>query len=659
MTTHQRWTAVVAAGAALALSTALTVVGAAQAAPPGPTHTLADSHPRWATSGAALGAVAGSVPVTAKVYLAPRGGQAGLDSFVAAVSTPGTANYQRFLTASTYHQRFDPTRATVAAVTKFLTANGLKVTGTERFDTYLSVRGTAAAADRAFGTTLTWYRRDGKVVQAPATDLRLPEQIRSQVLGVTGLDTATNRAHPASPPPPLPPPSPGFINARPCSQYSGQLQATDEGDYSTPLPLFDGKRLSYAVCGFVPSQLRGAYGVEDGATGAIAHDGTGQTIAIIDAYAAPTIAADADEYSTRQGEPPFTPGQFSQVVPTGYTDIAACGPAGWYGEETLDVEAEHAMAPGADIRYYGAASCDDVDLNAALRRVVNDDVASIVSNSYGELESDQDAGSVVAFESVAKQAAAEGIGIDFSSGDDGDEEADSGLLQADYPASDPYVTAVGGTSTGIGAAGTRIYQTGWGTEKATLTHAGAWSDPEYLYGSGGGYSDLFPRPAYQLGVVPLSNEGSRAVPDVAADADPNTGILVGQTQTFADGVRYGEYRIGGTSVSSPLTAGMLADVQQAVGHRLGFADPLLYALAGAGSKGLTDVLPQAASAAPLGVVRVDYVDQDGFDPAHGYLYTVRTFDQDSSLVTTKGWDDVTGLGTPNVPGLIRSIRALR
>lgn len=654
----QRLTAVVAAGAALSLSTAITLVATAQAAPPGQRHTLADSHPRWATPGTAQGAVAGSTPVTARVYLAPRGGQAKLDSFVTAVSTPGSASYQQFLTASQYHERFDPSRATVAAVTRYLTSNGLTVTGIERFHTYLTVQGKAAAADRAFDTTLTRYLRGGTVVQAPASDLKLPEQIRSQVLGVTGLDTATNRAHPASPTP-LPPPEPGYTNARPCSLYSGQVQATDEGDYSTPLPPFEGKRLSYAVCGFVPSQLRGAYGVQNAATGAVAHDGTGQTIAIVDAYAAPKIPADADEYSTRQGEPTFTAGQFSQVVPTGYTDIAACDPAGWYGEETLDVEAEHAMAPGAAIRYYGAASCDDPDLNAALRQVVDDDVASIVSNSYGDLESGQDAGSVVAFESIAKQAAVEGIGIDFSSGDDGDEQADSGFVQPDYPASDPYVTTVGGTSTGIGSAGTRIYQTGWGTDRIPLTDAGTWSDPEQLFGgSGGGYSDLFPRPAYQLGVVPSSNTGSRAVPDIAADADPNTGMLIGETQTFTDGVRYGEYRVGGTSVSSPLSAGMLADVQQAVGHRLGFANPLLYALAGAGSKGLTDVLPQASSNAPLGVVRVDYVDDVGFDPAQGYRYTVRTFDQDSSLVTTKGWDDVTGLGTPNVPGLIRSIRAL-
>lgn len=657
MSRTQRLAAVVAAGAALSLSTAFTVVDAAQAVPSGPTRTLAESHPRWATPEASRGDVPTAQTVTARVYLAPPGGEATLDSFTAAVSTPGSATYGHFLTAAQYHRRFDPNRATVAAVTDYLAQHGLQVIGAERFHAYLNVRGTAAAADRAFGTTLTRYRHGGQTVQAPATDLRLPAKLRSQVLGVTGLDTATSRAHPAATPPPLPGPPAGFLNARPCSRYSGQLAATDEGDYTTPLPLFDGKRLSYTVCGFVPSQLRGAYSVENEATGAVAHDGAGQTIAVIDAYAAPTIAADADEYSTRQGEPTFTSGQFDQVLPTGYTDITACEPSGWYGEETLDVEAEHAMAPGADIRYYAAASCDDPDLNAALRRVVDDDVASIVSNSYGELESDQDAGSVVAFESVAEQAAVEGIGLDFSSGDDGDEQADSGLLQTDYPAADPYVTAVGGTSTGIGAAGTRTYQTGWGTDKATLTKAGTWSDPVFAYGSGGGYSTLFPRPAYQLGVLPRST-GSRGVPDLAADADPSTGMLVGQTQTFTDGVHYGEYRIGGTSLASPLTAGMLADVQQAVGRRLGFADPTLYALAGAAGRPLTDVAPQGSSAAPLGVVRVDFADQDGFDPARGYLYTVRTFDQDSSLVTTKGWDDVTGLGTPNVPGMIRSIRAL-
>jgi subtilase family serine protease len=121
------------------------------------------------------------------------------------------------------------------------------------------------------------------------------------------------------------------------------------------------------------------------------------------------------------------------------------------------------------------------------------------------------------------------------------------------------------------------------------------------------------------------------------DADPSTGMLIGQTQTFPDGVRYGEYRIGGTSLASPLLAGMGALAVQKAGSGLGFLNPLFYA---APPSQITDVKP----AKDLGVVRVDYAN--GVDPSGGLVYSVRTFNQDSSLVTKTGWDTVTGLGVP-------------
>jgi subtilase family serine protease len=647
--------------AAAVTSAGLSGAGSAQATPVGPPSTLAGSRPSWAVPGADRGAVAGTARVTAQVYLAPRGGEAALDAFDTAVSTPGSPQYGHVLTAAEFHARFDPTAATVASVTRSLTASGLRVTGVERFHTYLSVSGTAAAAEGAFGTTLRRYRHGGITVQAPATDLRVAGSIGALVLGVTGLDTAPVPKRPASA---LPPPDTGYETATPCSAYSGQLTATYEGDFSTKLPLFEGKRLSYAVCGYVPSQLRGAYGVET-VKGTIPHDGHGQTIAIVDAYASPTMLADADTYATRHGDPAFTPGQFTQSLPARYTSIGSCGGSGWYGEETLDVEAAHAMAPGADIRYYGSGSCNDPQFEQTLRRVVDDDTASIVSNSWAGLEYQEDAGAVVAYESVFKQGAAEGIGFDFSSGDDGDEVDDGGFRAVDYPSSDPWVTAVGGTTTGIGAANNRIFQTGWGTGESTLTKntvtkVNSWTAPQYLYGSGGGSSVLFPRPSYQSGVVPNADSGSRAVPDIAADADPQTGMLVGQTQTFGHLVRYGEYRIGGTSLASPLAAGMLADVQQGLGSRLGFLNPLAYSLTRSRTGAFTDVRgPRSSRRIPVGVVRVDFRDQTRFAPAKGYDYTVRTFGDDGTLATVRGWDDTTGVGTPNVPTFIARAREVR
>jgi subtilase family serine protease len=128
------------------------------------------------------------------------------------------------------------------------------------------------------------------------------------------------------------------------------------------------------------------------------------------------------------------------------------------------------------------------------------------------------------------------------------------------------------------------------------------------------------------------------VPDVAMDADPTTGMLVGETQSFPEGVHYGEYRIGGTSLASPLFAGMTALSFQHAGHGVGLLNPVIYGHGAA----FTDV---AGTPQDPGNVRVDFAN--GLDDSAGLLYSVRTFNQDSSLTTGPGWDDVTGLGSPN------------
>jgi subtilase family serine protease len=252
------------------------------------------------------------------------------------------------------------------------------------------------------------------------------------------------------------------------------------------------------------------------------------------------------------------------------------------------------------------------------------------------------------------EAAATGVGLYFSSGDNGDETggvaANAASATPDWPASSPWVTAVGGTSLGVGVDGGYLFETGWETGKSVLAK-NSFTPPypgAYLYGAGGGTSRLFAQPAYQAGVVPAAiadkyGAPARAVPDIAALADPTTGMLVGQTQTFPDGtVRYSEYRIGGTSLASPLMAGFMALVQQKAGHDLGFANPLIYAHAGTGA--YHDVLPPSTA---LGAVRAEYVN--GVDATNGYVYTLRSLSFDSGLTihTRAGYDDVTGVGTPD------------
>ena len=443
----------------------------------------------------------------------------------------------------------------------------------------------------------------------------------------------------------LPPPGPVFRNSGPCSAYYGEKPAS-----TVPQILPD--PLTYAPCGYTPGQLRSAYGTDLTLKGG--YDGRGSTVAVVDAYASPTILADTQTYASRNDpQHPFRADQFAQSLPTTYSFVDECGAAGWYGEETLDVQAVHAMSPAANILYVGASSCQDLDLTAAVNTVVDNQLAQVITNSYGTAGEPASVADVQETHQSLLQAAAQGISVLFSSGDNGDQIANTGTRQVDYPASDPWVTAVGGTSLAVGKTNNYLFEQGWGTGKSVLT-GGAWAPnpPAYLYGGGGGTSRLFAQPAYQKNVVPTAISNyfhtgpHRAVPDVAMVGDPNTGFLIGQSQTFPDGkIRYSEYRIGGTSLSSPLFAGVIAVADQVVGGSLGFLNPQLYQRAG--TPAFRDVASQGVTD---GVVRVDYTN--GFDGSAGLITSLRTFNQTGTISTRPGYDDVTGLGTPTIAGLL-------
>lgn len=619
----------VTAAAALSVAT----VPAANAAEP--TTPIPHSKPGWLAKAKHLGDAAGGAAVAARVYLAPRGGLEALKKAATAVSTPGNAAYGHFITPQQYRAKYGPTDATVTTVTTYLKTFGLDVTGVEAQHRYISVSGDVAGAEKAFHTAIARYQHAGKAVQAPSRTLALPTRVAGLVSTVTGLDTTPHRVEPAAATP-APPPA-GFRNARPCSTYFGQVSAKYQGDFKTPLPKFQGKTLTYAPCGYTGPQYRQAYENNGEISKTKTLTGKGVTVAITDAYASPTIAADANRYATNHGDGAYTAGQLTQVQPASYNREEDCEPSGWFGEETLDVEAVHAMAPDAKIRYYASSSCYDDDFLTTLGKVVDENKAKLVSNSWSDLEANESADNVSAYEQVFLQGGLQGISFLFSSGDSGDELAATGLKQVDYPASDPYVTAVGGTSDAIGPDGTFLGQAGWGTQRYNLSADGkSWTGIGFTSGAGGGSSNLFNKPAYQNGVV---TGGSRQVPDVGLDADPNTGMLVGETQTFPDGVYYDEYRIGGTSLASPLFAGMTALTVQQAGHGLGLANPSIYT---ARSTAFTDVKGNPATP---GVVRADFANS--VDSSNGVTYSVRTFGQDSSLATTNGYDNVTGVGSPN------------
>ncbi|MEV6023998.1 S53 family peptidase [Streptomyces sp. NPDC052036] len=633
----------VSLAAALPLLTGALALGipAAHAADNPGRALLAGTKPAWATAKADKGATANGAQLSARVYLAGRN-SAGLAAYAKAVSDPRSPLYGKYLDAKQSQARFGATKAQVAAVTSWLKSSGLKVTAVTQH--YVAVTGDVAAAEKAFGTQLHNYTKGSKTYHAPSQAASAPQGLKGAVLTVTGLDNAPHKANHSDQ---LPPPDAVFKNAGPFSSYYGSKVATT-------LPDAYGTKIPYAVQGYTGKQLRAAYGAGK-------YTGKGVRIAITDAYASPTIAFDAATYAKKHGDAAISTSQLRQVLPGSYTKTEECGAAGWYGEETLDVEAAHAVAPGASITYVGAASCYDDDLLDSLSKVVDNHLADIVSNSWGDIEASQTPDLAAAYDQVFQFGAVEGIGFYFSSGDNGDEVAHTGTKQVDTPANSAWVTAVGGTSLAVGKGDKYLWETGWGTEKATLSADGkSWDNfpGAFTSGAGGGTSKTVPQPYYQKGVVPnalaTANNaaGNRVVPDIAAIADPNTGFKVGQTQTFPDGSQqYSEYRIGGTSLAAPVIAAVQALAQEAHGGQaIGFANPAIYAKYG--SKSFHDVT-DAPTGSGLAVARIDFVN--GLDASGGLSTSVRSLGKDSSLQAVKGYDDVTGVGSP-APGYVDSWR---
>ncbi|MEP6812121.1 MAG: S53 family peptidase [Actinomycetota bacterium] len=616
--------------AVAALCAAALSVASAGAAPPAQATTLHGSAPTWANSNHFVASADPADNVGFRVYLGWRN-PAAADALAKAVSDPRSASYGQYVTPAEFRKQFAPSQAQVGAVQSWLRGQGFTVDYTPANNHYVAAEGTVGQAETAFSASFGVYSVNGSDVRSPSADVSVPSLLADVVTAVVGLDDSAQFGQPDNAADPNAPPSAGFRNAPPLSDYWAQLLSP----YQFPagykqLPLTS---VPWTVKGYTPQQIKGAYGISS------TYDGAGQTVAIIDAYASPTILADVNEWSTRRGLPTMTSGQLQQVVAPGTyrrPNNPRQGPSGWYGEETLDVEAVHGMAPAAKIVFVGAPN-NYRDLDAAMNHVVDGHLAQIVTNSYGFPTELLPAGYIKPLEDTFIQAAAEGIGVYFSSGDNGDETSRFGTAVTDWPASSPWVTSVGGTALGIGEAIARAVETGWGTSNYNCnTTTLACSRTGWLYGAGGGVSQVFAEPWYQQGVVTLSGRG---VPDVAALADPQTGLLVGQTQTFPDGTYYDEFRLGGTSLASPIFAGLMALADQKAGTPHGFANPAFYA----NPSSFYDVLPVKTA-----VARRNY--NNSVDASAGTVDRLRTFDDYSGSPTqhtNTGWDNVTGLGTPN------------
>jgi subtilase family serine protease len=631
--------------AAVAIAALAVAIGANGGAAAGraPTRVLADKASPLATPSRDRGPAHGTIDFSVALRWRHPEQLAGLDQ---EVSDPASPEYAHYLTPAEFRSRFAPRPAAVARVKSFLRSRGFAIDGVSRGRMLIDATGSIANAERAFRTDLRRYQVAGHRLVEAARPVTIPASLGRSVLGVEGLNQVIARPLAVKAPPP-----PVFRNAKPCSKYWAQHVASTQ-------PKAYGQHQPWVPCGYAGAQVQSAYGISGALAAGIS--GAGQTVVVIDAFASPTMVRDVQTYSARHGLPPAT---FTQTVLSGPCHIACrrADQQGWYGEETLDVEAVHTTAPGATIHYVGARDAGK-GLDDALAYALDNRLGSIVTNSYGFLGEAVGATAVRVGEQLHQQAIAEGIGLYFASGDNGDEHRSppngAGYVTPDYPGSSPDVTAVGGTSLGVGPNDNYRFETGWGTFRTDKKRK-RWAPAppgRFFYGSGGGTSRLFTEPSYQAGVVPANlaaryGGAGRVVPDVAMDGDPTTGILVGETQTFPSGKRrrYAEARYGGTSLSSPLFAGVMALADQAAGFAHGFANPAFYSVAGGGA--FRDVTPAPKR---IAAVRRDYVN--GVNRKKGFEVSLRTFDRDSSLRTGPGFDDVTGLGSPNGTTFINALR---
>lgn len=656
-----RRAAVAVIPAAALLATALSSAGPAEAA--ATTTTVAVNHPAWATASADKGAVPAATTVTARIYLASKDA-AGLAAYAQAVSDTTSPSYGKYLSAADAIARFGPSAAGTAALKAYLSGHGIAVTSTTAH--YLDVSGTAAQVQAAFGTRLDNYSTSTGTHHAPVGDVALPNGVAAGVLSVVGLDGVTNTA--ARPDSisvsksvgessSTSTPATGVPEA--CSTYWGQYTATGfPAGYTATTPT--------APCSYYPAQLRNAYGVsQTGLTG------KGATIAIVDAYGSSTMLADANQYATNHGDAPFRPGQYTEyVTPANWELQAACGgAAGWAPEEALDVEMAHGYAPDANVVYVGGNSCSDADLLSAWQLIVDNHLADIVSNSWGEIMHGPagyfDTSIIAPYEQTLEQAAIEGIGFNASSGDCADSspaasatgvncDPNTTEAQTQWPASDKWITAVGATALAISnSSGKYKFETAMGDDRSVLSADGtSWQPfPGYFYfGGGGGTSEDFTQPWYQTEAVPgrlshhlmngtVTKTAHRVIPDVAMNGDLITSTLVG----LSDGSPYSEAGYGGTSVSSPSFAGILADAIQAQGgFPVGFANPALYVRQGL----YTDVTENPFATGLKNGQTLSAILDRGFSSTGVRIARDYALGQDYGLTATWGFDNATGLGSP-------------
>jgi subtilase family serine protease len=370
------------------------------------------------------------------------------------------------------------------------------------------------------------------------------------------------------------------------------------------------------------------------------YDGKGQTIVIIDSFGSPTAYSDLQQFDKDYGLP--DPPSFQQPAPIGTAtlDPNSSDQAGWAEETSLDVQWSHALAPDANIVVLTSPISETEGVQGLPQFLqleqyaVNHHLGKIISQSWAATENTlfTPAGEQVfdSFNDFYRLADLQGITIFGSAGDSGTANVDVNnniypFPTVNFPASSPWITAVGGTSLYADSNGNYQNETVWNEGAGDAT--------------GGGISQTFAEPFYQYG-LPKSTQkllnGKRGLPDISINADPYTPVPVylGFLSQFNLGLSNGYYLFGGTSEGSPAWAGITADLDQYLGHPVGFLNPIVYA---------------------LGSNKYIY-GKDFHDITVGDNSQLTNTPPVPGYSATPGWDPATGWGSPIVENLFQTLK---
>ncbi len=458
-----------------------------------------------------------------------------LDSLLNDMYDPQSPYYHHYLTPTQFKQLFAPTPDQVRQVTAFLRSQGLTVTNVSSNNLLINAAGTVAQAQQAFHTQINTYRLGSRVFYANAVAPSVPGSISSLIAAINGLDDSTQY-------------SPLYQRAN--AQFTRPTKQT--------VPM------AGPASGYAPKDLIGAYDAAPLQNAGLLGDR--QTIALfeLDGYQQSDIEQYFHYYNL--GNP-----SINNVLVDGFNGSAGMSAV----EVELDIEIAAALAPHANQLVYEGPNTTQ-GMNDIYNKIVTDNKAQIVSISWGLCENSSGPGELQTLDNIFKQGAAQGMSFFAAAGDSGAFDCQDTNLAVDSPASDPYVTGVGGTHLQI--------------NNGTYGSESVWSNPNSIThgpkgaGGGGGLSNTFKKLSWQNGpgVQNQYSNGYREVPDVTANADPTTGYAIYCTVTNAGCPPTGWLDVGGTSAATPLWAASVALINQYVQSqnesRIGFANPMLYKL---------------------------------------------------------------------------------